>query len=113
MSRFDAGAPVPAGRTRRNTDASRASDPVRDSADANASSSPRDLIVVNEKRTQRPTKPSRYADALFLAHVFASKFDAPQTREKRRAEPGDANASYRANVKRPAPRLGRVLSKKI
>jgi hypothetical protein len=111
MSRFDAGAPVPADRTRRNADASRPSDPVRGSPDADASSR-RDLIVVNKKQTQRPIKPSRYADALFLAHVFASKFDAPQTREKRRAEPGDANASYRAGAKRPA-KLGRVLSKKI
>lgn len=73
---------------------------------------PRDLAVVNPKQPAPKAKPSRYADALFLAHVFASKFDAPQQREKRRADPADANASYRKSAKKPA-KLGRVLSKKI
>ena len=72
----------------------------------------RDLAVVNPKQTAPKAKPSRYADALFLAHVFASKFDAPQQREKRRADPADANASYRKSAKKPT-KLGRVLSKKI
>ncbi len=76
------------------------------------SAGPRDLAVVNPKRTAPKGKPSRYADALFLAHVFASKFDAPQQREKRRADPADANASYRKSGKKPA-KLGRVLSKKV
>jgi hypothetical protein len=87
--------------------------PADDAARDNASSAgPRDLAVVNPKQTAPKAKPSRYADALFLAHVFASKFDAPQQREKRRAEPADANASYRKSAKKPA-KLGRVLSKKI
>jgi len=88
----------------------RASDPVRDKADAKAE--PRSLIVSGPKQAKPSTKPSRYADALFLAHVFASKFDAPQQREKRRADPADANVSYRKSAKRPT-RPGRVLSKKI
>lgn len=79
---------------------------------AAASSGSRDLAVVNPRQTAPKGKPSRYADALFLAHVFASKFDAPQQREKRRADPADANASYRKSAKKPA-KLGRVLSKKI
>ncbi len=87
-----------------------AGDPVPDNAAADATS--RDLVVVNPKQTAPKAKPSRYADALFLAHVFASKFDAPQQREKRRADPADANASYRKSAKRPA-KLGRVLSKKV
>jgi hypothetical protein len=110
MSRFDAGAAVPADRTKRNADAARADDPVRDNSEPQ--SGRRDLVVVNPKETPRQGKPSRYADALFLAHIFASKFDAPQTREKRRADPADANASYRRSAKRPA-RPGRVLSKKV
>ena len=77
-----------------------------------ASTGPRELALVNPKQTAPKAKPSRYADALFLAHVFASKFDAPQQREKRRADPADANASYRKSAKKPA-KLGRVLSKKI
>jgi phage protein D len=124
MSQFDAGAAVLADRTRRTPAGSlpseRASelavDPVRDNAEAEAgaaaSAGSRDLVVVNPKQTAPKGKPSRYADALFLAHVFASKFDAPQQREKRRAEPADANASYRKSAKPPA-KLGRVLSKKV
>ena len=87
-----------------------ATDTVRD--DPQSSAGPRDVVVVNPKRTAPNKQPSRYADALFLAHVFASKFDAPQQREKRRADPGDANASYRKSAKKPS-KLGRVLSKKI
>ncbi len=101
---------MPADRTKRNADAARTSDPVRDSGEPQ--SGRRDLVVVNPKETPRKGKPSRYADALFLAHIFASKFDAPQTRDKRRADPADANASYRKTAKRPA-RPGRVLSKKV
>lgn len=99
-----------ADRTKRNLDATRAGDPVRDET-----AETRDLIVVNPKETTGKStsagKPSRYADALFLAHVFASKFDAPQQRTKRRADPADANASYRKSAKRPA-KTGRMLSKK-
>ena len=69
-----------------------ATDTVRDDARASASAGTRDVVVVNPKRTVPNKQPSRYADALFLAHVFASKFDAPQQREKRRADPADANA---------------------
>jgi hypothetical protein len=79
---------------------------------ADAPSSRRDVIVVNPKETRRAGKPSRYADALFLAHMFAAKFDVPQQREKRRADPVDANASYRDSGKRLV-KAGRVLSKKI
>jgi hypothetical protein len=88
----------------------RADDAALDNAAAGTGS--RDLAVVNPKQTAPRGKPSRYADALFLAHVFASKFDAPQQREKRRADPADANASYRKSAKKPS-KLGRVLSKKI
>lgn len=118
MSRFDAGAAVPVDKSRVSAGASRPNDPadvpkgapVRDNA--GSESDRRDLVVVNPKQTPRKDKPSRYADALFLAHMFASKFDAPQQREKRRADPADANASYRKSVREPA-KTGRLLSKKV
>ena len=37
-----------------------------------------------------------YRHAAFLAHLIAMKAQAPQTRERRRAEPGEAIAAYRA-----------------
>jgi hypothetical protein len=101
---------VPADRTKSGQDASRAGDPVRDESESKSES--RDLVVVNPKETPRKGKRSHYADTLFLAHMFASKFDAPQQREKRRADPADANASYRKGAKRPV-KTGRVLSKKV
>jgi hypothetical protein len=53
----------------------------------------RALIVLNE--TSRPaTAPRR--DAAFLAHLLATKAQAPQTRLRRRAEPAEAMAAYRA-----------------
>jgi len=111
---------TPAGSLPNERASGRASDPAGDAvpdtmpsrAGAEAAAGPRDLVVVNPKQMTPKGKPSRYADALFLAHVFASKFDVPQQREKRRADPADANASYRKSAKRPA-KLGRVLSKKV
>ena len=37
-----------------------------------------------------------YRQAQFLAHLIAMKDQHPQTRERRRAEPGEAIAAYRA-----------------
>ena len=36
------------------------------------------------------------SDAAFLEHLIATKAQAPQTRAKRRAEPAEALAAYRA-----------------
>ncbi len=41
---------------------------------------------------------SGYRNASFLAHLIATKDQHPQTRERRRAEPGEALAAYRATV---------------
>ena len=97
-------------RTKSDKDASQSGDRVRDESESK--SERRDLVVVNPKETPHKGKRSRYADTLFLAHMFASKFDAPQQREKRRADPADANASYRKSA-RQAVKPGRYLSKKI
>lgn len=82
-------------------------DPDRDSADTPR----RALVVINPVVTERHVR-SRLTDAVFLAHMFATKFRAPQTCEKRRAEPDDANASYR-KANQPAARTGRIVSRKI
>lgn len=42
--------------------------------------------------------PSRYLQATFLTQLLATKDDHPQTRERRRAEPAEALAAYRATA---------------
>lgn len=37
-----------------------------------------------------------YRESAFLAHLIATKAMAPQTRERRRAEPSEAIAAYRS-----------------
>ncbi len=76
-----------------------------------APSERRELVAL-EPAEPRGKPQSRLADALFLAHLFATRFQAPQTREKRRAEPGEASASYRGAAQHAAP-AGRTLSRKI
>jgi len=39
-----------------------------------------------------------YRNAAFLAHLIATKDQHPQTRERRRAEPNEALAAYRATA---------------
>jgi len=70
----------------------------------------RELVVVNPPARERPS--SRLADATFLAHMFATKIWAPQTREKRRADPSDANRSYR-KATQPSVPTGRLVSRSI
>lgn len=82
--------------------------PDRDSVDE---SHQRAVVAVNPMVTERHAR-SRLADAMFLAHMFATKFRAPQTCEKRRAEPGDAEISYR-KAAQPAVRTGRLVSRKV
>ena len=43
-----------------------------------------------------PSPPENYRLAAFLAHLIAVKEQLPQTRERRRAEPAEAIAAYRA-----------------
>ena len=85
-----------------------AASPDRDNADTSLQ---RALVAVNPVVTERHAR-SRLADAMFLAHMFATKFRAPQTCEKRRAEPGVADISYR-KATQPAERTGRIVSRKI
>jgi hypothetical protein len=50
------------------------------------------------------------ANADFVAHLIATSAQMPQTRARRRAEPGHAIAAYSALGQRPTP-LGRALSR--
>ncbi|RKE70379.1 hypothetical protein [Pseudorhodoplanes sinuspersici] len=93
---------------KRDSETTDAATPDRDSADT---SHQRAIVAVNPTLTERHGR-SRLADAMFLAHMFATKFRAPQTCEKRRAEPGDADASYRKTTQ-PAVRTGRLVSRKV
>lgn len=51
-------------------------------------------------------------DCGFIAHLIATKIQAPQTRTRRRAEPGEAISAYAGLGHRPAP-AGRVLSRSL
>lgn len=88
-----------------------AGDPTAPDRDSIRALPSRALVAVNPIVTERQGR-SRLADAMFLAHMFATKFRAPQTCEKRRAAPDDANASYR-KATQPVARTGRIVSRKI
>ncbi len=51
-------------------------------------------LVATEPAAPAPV--ARPRQACFLAHLIATKEQAPQTRERRRAEPTEAIAAYRA-----------------
>jgi hypothetical protein len=53
------------------------------------------LVVTAVAETARPPIAS-YRPAAFLAHLIATKDQLPQTRDRRRAEPHEAIAAYRA-----------------
>jgi len=53
------------------------------------------------------------ANADFVAHLIATSAQLPQTRARRRAEPGHAIAAYSALGRRPMPRPGRILSRAL
>ena len=60
-----------------------------------ARSESRALTVITAPAA-REASPQTRGDAAFLAHLIATKTQAPQARAKRRAEPAEALAAYRA-----------------
>lgn len=57
----------------------------------------RALVPIVSQRAEGERAPPRdHRCATFLAHLIATKNHLPQTRERRRAEPADATAAYRA-----------------
>jgi hypothetical protein len=63
--------------------------------------------------TSAKSRPSRSRpSAMFLAHLIAVAQQAPQTRQRRRAEPDVANAVY-AEACAPSARTGRALCRSL
>lgn len=57
---------------------------------------PNALVALVPARRDSAIALAGRADAAFIAHLIATAAQAPQTRARRRAEPGPANAAYRA-----------------
>lgn len=55
-------------------------------------------LVAIDPLSDLSQRPAGYRYAPFLAHLVATKDQHPQTRERRRAEPNDALAAYRATA---------------
>jgi len=73
-----------------------------DRPEAQAPAESRALTVIEPAAPSARAVPlSRYPAAPFLAHLIASRMQAPQTRALRRATPEDAMAAY---ASRPAGR---------
>ena len=66
---------------------------------------PRALIAIEPAApAERPFARGRHPSAPFLAHLIATRMQAPQTRARRRAEPEDAIAAYASMMAPAAPR---------
>ena len=63
----------------------------------------RDLITIEPaQRDERSPRWTHHPSAPFVAQLIATRMQAPQTRERRRAEPEEASAVYRSMTK-PVP----------
>jgi hypothetical protein len=83
-----------------NQAASRQSGPAPQgagAAPAERSATSRALVALAPAAASREA-PQAYRQAPFLAHLLAVKDQHPQTRERRRAEPDEALAAYRATA---------------
>jgi hypothetical protein len=65
-------------------------------------------LVANADKSPAGGRPS----ADFIAQLIATKIQAPQTRARRRAEPSEATAAYRALGQWPTA-MGCTLSRKL
>ena len=66
---------------------------ARERETAEAETAESRALVTTEAVT--PKTAPVFREAAFLAHLIATKNHAPQTRERRRAEPSEAIAAYR------------------
>lgn len=66
---------------------------ARESNSADAPAAECRALVVTEAAA--PKAAAVYREATFLAHLIATKDQAPQTRKRRRAEPSEAIVAYR------------------
>jgi len=69
--------------------------------DGAPSEPPRGALVVVEahRRDEYAPQWSRHPSAPFVAHLIATRMQAPQTRSRRRAEPEEATEVYRSMTK--------------
>ncbi|HEY6258636.1 MAG TPA: hypothetical protein VIY51_22870 [Xanthobacteraceae bacterium] len=70
----------------------------------------RALVLVGSGPAIGPARPR--PSAVFLAQLIATAQQAPQTRQRRRAEPDEANAVYAA-VATPAAWTGRAICRAL
>jgi hypothetical protein len=68
----------------------------------------RDTGNTDTDRLRQASRP----DCGFIAHLIATKAQAPQTRTRRRAEPGEAISAYAGLGQRPSA-AGRILSRSL
>jgi hypothetical protein len=57
------------------------------------------VAVEPPRRSERAPQSIRHPSAPFVAHLIATRMQAPQTRARRRAEPEEAVAVYRSMTK--------------
>jgi hypothetical protein len=70
------------------------------------------LVPIEPTRAPDPLgRPARRPLAAFLVHLIATDRQAPQTRPRRRLEPGEAAGHYRATL--VAPATGALLSRSL
>jgi hypothetical protein len=57
------------------------------------------ITIEAPRRSNHAPQSTPYPSAPFVAHLIATRMQAPQTRERRRAEPEEAIAVYRSMTK--------------
>jgi hypothetical protein len=60
----------------------------------------RELVPIGPAAAAPPPRFRPRCDSAFVAHLIAMAEQVPQLREKRRAEPDEANAAYAAALQR-------------
>jgi hypothetical protein len=95
LSRNDTGIAMDVTKTTKATIRAASHAPVENAIAAPADPS-RALVALTPATGLNGPLTTSYRQAAFLAHLIAVKDQVPQTRERRRAEPGEALAAYRA-----------------
>jgi hypothetical protein len=85
--------------------------PVRQPGPDTVASESRALTVVTPP-TPTEASPTNYRPAVFLAHLLATRDQAPQWRTRRRSRPDEAIAAYTAAAARPV-RKGAAFSREF
>jgi hypothetical protein len=70
------------------------------------------IPVTPISRDSKLKRPVNRPDSGFIAQLIATAAKAPQTRARRRAEPGEATGAYAELGQRPSP-VGRILSRSL